>query len=284
MDDDIMDDDINQEELDKLLDYRTPPPTINSQATDDNTGAESNEDYTEQHDAGFSGWSEQQLNDFKVLKKFLSDALIVVDETERCGYSDKPYPKMPRITLEDITGTSRGKKRLSISNKQKCKKTKIDWKNMSAIDFNGYLKTLLLQPSDVNREKIIQQPAVMPTDNVDEMGEFLKQSYNNMIDQETVLMSKQLQLGKDLLVARVRFSQFKIESKSKTTWIQWLDSRTSISDSYAGQLKGLAELVGQFPKLQDLQISYTHMREMIPKIKSVFHSNQKIASEWMERN
>jgi len=321
-----------------LSDYRTPEPVIDSQEETEDRDSQADipneHDIDDEYDVGCSGWSGPQYdnleamkefhsesigipdviitkykcadeveNYFKAVEKFHSDAIAVIEDNIKYGYSDKPYPEMPTINLEQIietvgqsistagqiaekapvekpTGKTKGMKRSSTSNKKECKKAKVDWKNMSAIDFNKYLKTLLRpQSSNANREKVIQQ-SIMPTDNIEEMAVFLKQSYKNIRDDETVLMSKQLQLGKDLLVAQARYSHFKIESKSKTTWAEWLESNTDISVSYARQVKLIAKLVQEFPKLKDLQISFTCMREMMPKIKSVFTSNQKIALEW----
>jgi len=196
--------------------------------------------------------------------------------------SDKQYPKMPTITIEQITGKPRGKKRSSTSNKKVkgCKKTKIDRKNMSAIDFNEYLKTLRRRQSiNVDQEAIIQQ-SVMPTDNVDEMGVFLKQIYSKIEDDETILMNNYLQLGVYLRDAQKRFKLYKKESKDEITWYEWLYENTKISGEKARQLTGLAKLVEEYPKLKDLQISFTCMRAMKTKIESVFKSNPKIALEW----
>src|SRR5271170_1555481 len=168
----------------------------------------------------------------------------------------------------------------STLNKKECRKTKIDWKNMSAIDFNEYLKTLRWPQSiNVDQEAIIQQ-SVMPTDNVDEMGVFLKQKYAKIEDDETILMSNYLQLGVYLRDAQKHFKRYKKESKDKITWYEWLYEKVKIRGEKARQLTGLAKLVEEYPKLKDLQISFTCMRAMKTKIESVFRSNQKIALEW----
>ena len=117
------------------------------------------------------------------------------------GVTDERPPKQPESDLEKlikkgrkrkgktpyaekITGDTTGKKRLSTSNKKGCKETKTDWKNMTPIEFNEYLKTLLRQPSNFNKETIGQQ-SEMPTDSVDKMGDFLKQKYDIIKDDET---------------------------------------------------------------------------------------------------
>src|SRR5271170_5114951 len=121
----------------------------------------------------------------------------------------------------------------STLNKKECKKTKIDWKNMSAIDFNEYLKTLRRRQSiSVDQEAIIQQ-SVMPTDNVDEMGVFLKQIYSKIEDDETILISNYLQLGVYLRDAQKRFKRYKKESKDEITWYEWLYKNTKISGEKA---------------------------------------------------
>jgi DNA replicative helicase MCM subunit Mcm2 (Cdc46/Mcm family) len=185
-----------------------------------------------------------------------------------------------KAPVEKPTGKTKGMKRSSTSNKKECKKTKIDWKNVSAIDFSEYLKTLRRPQSiNVDQEAIIQQ-SIMPTDNVDEMGVFLKQKYAKIEDDETILMSNYLQLGVYLRDAQKRFKRYKKESKDEITWYEWLYEKVKISGEKARQLTGLAKLVEEYPKLKDLQISFTCMRAMKTKIESVFKSNPKIALEW----
>src|SRR5277367_177428 len=123
----------DMEEENKLLqdlsDNRTPEPVIDSREETeedrDSQAAIHNEyDVEDEYDAGCSGWSESQYdnleamkefhsesigvpdviitkykcadeveNYFKAQKKFHSDALVVIEENIKNGYSNKQYPK-----------------------------------------------------------------------------------------------------------------------------------------------------------------------------------------------
>ena len=96
-------------------------------------------------------------------------------------------------------------------------------------------------------------------------------------------MNKQVQLGVYLKEAKKRFDHYKKLSRSKETWYGWLKTKIDMSDSCARQLTGLATLVEEFPRLKDLQISYTRMRELKPKIEATFLENQEIASYWKNK-
>jgi len=52
----------------------------------------------------YTGWTENQVSDFKALRKCHADALAVTEETMIKGVSDKEYPIIPKRTYEQITG------------------------------------------------------------------------------------------------------------------------------------------------------------------------------------
>jgi len=128
-----------------------------------------------------------------------------------------------------------------------------------------YLKTFL-EPHTTNNESDDNQ-SEMPTDDIVKMGEFLKNERIKDEKEETLLLKRKLRIGDYLIAAKRRYSHYKIQTKCKETWGEWLWTTTGINEKSAQQYTSLAELVKQYPKLGQLNISFTHMREMIPKIK-----------------
>jgi len=229
-----------------------------------------------------TAWSENDLVELKEWRKHHADKLAEVEEIIIKGYSEIKCRPKPKRTLEQITGKKNiNYKSKSSKNVSKKPKIVIDWKNMNSIEFGLiYLKTFLKSNTSDNESEDNQTE--MPTDDVAQMGEFLK--YQRIKDEkdETLLLKKKLQLGNYLIIAKGRYLHYKIQTKCKETWDVWLWTTTGINDKSAQQYTSLAELVRQYPKLGQLNISFTRMREMIPKIKKVFIENQSVGSYWKE--
>ena len=76
------------------------------------------------------------------------------------------------------------------------------------------------------------------------------------------------------------FVSEKRECGLKGTWKSWIESFTTICESYSRQLRKIADLVGKYPKLILLGLCYTDVFKMQAKIKSVFAQHIKIARQW----
>jgi len=64
------------------------------------------------------------------------------------------------------------------------------------------------------------------------------------------------------------------------TWSNWLETGTGITVISARQYTDMAKLVKKYPKLGNLRISFTSMRDMKAKIKTTFEENPQIAKYW----
>lgn len=275
---------------DKNENYRNPQPIIPSVSTEGDPYEsmldvsildECNSDIEYRH----TGLSEEQFEDLKVLKKFHVDSMVIIEEYMTKGVSYREFPKRPKKTLEQIIGKKNIHKQLSKSSKNESKRSKSELKDMNSRDFNSYLKQFLPANTNTNKESNKdkqKEQTVMPTDDVNEMGVYIKNFYIEAEKDKTLLLKKKLQLGKYLIQAKARYSHFKVQTKCRDTWSRWLLTQTGINSETAKQYMRIAGLVTDYPKLGDLQITFNDLRNMEKKIKSVFIENQDIKKQWQK--
>jgi len=148
---------------------------------------------------------------------------------------------------------------------------------MNADDFNAYLKTKL--PSTiVSNEQNVEQTEM--NNEEDKMIGDLKDLYAEIIKTETLILKKYMLFGEHLIGFKEYYIRLKIQKLCKERWPEWLLTKTNIKVDSVKQYIGLAEAARIWPKLKELDISFTHMRKILPKIKKTFIVNPNIGEQW----
>jgi len=191
-----------------------------------------------------------------------------ISEKKERGSTEMKIPKMPEIKLNEIF-----RKRPPKTNKNK-----LDIKGMTDVEFDGYLKEMLLSGSTDFQQTDSQ---IMPTQDVEEMCRYLKKNYESLRRKEANLFQDYIKYGTDLAVAKKRFKHYKIQAKCKDKWTVWIENRTGWSSRYTRQLIEVADLVKDYPKLKRLNVKFTEFYDLRKKIVQVFLENEQIRSFWM---
>lgn len=146
------------------------------------------------------------------------------------------------------------------------------FKSYSNDEFNAYLKKLLI----VEIVPDIQDEA-MPTNDIHQMALHLSKCHSLIQDNDKKSLNAKLKLGKKLNRSKKIYAKLK---KKNENWSVWIDKSVNISISYANRCIMLHKLVKEYPKLSQLNISFTELFQMKKKISDVFKENSTIASEW----
>jgi hypothetical protein len=146
---------------------------------------------------------------------------------------------------------------------------------MNAVEFNMYLRGLIVNERDLashdDNNELLTMSAV--ADKLNILHKELKKAGNNSL-------RKAMELGNNLNAAYDKFTAEKRKDGLRDAWKSWIASFTTISESYSRQLRKSADLVAKFPKLVQLGLSYTDFFKLQAKIKSVFAQHIKIGRQW----
>ena len=124
-------------------------------------------------------------------------------------------------------------------------KTKIlTVQNMTADDFNRYLRGLIVDECDSVCDNADKELLTM-SDVADRLNTLNKE----LNDDCNRSLRKAIELGEALNIAYNKFAAEKRESKLEGTWKTWIESFTKISERYSRQLRKMADLIGKYPKL-----------------------------------
>ena len=204
-------------------------------------------------------WSADDLADLKAWQKYGEAIYFYADDQIKKGSSDQDIPKPPKRTLNQIF-------------KKKVIKTK-NFKTMNAFEFSTYLKQFI-KPNESNNE--VDNSEEMPTGSIDLMCAFIKKKYDKI---NISTLNSYIQLGQYFITFKEHFDKIRIETGERKTWEKVLEKETGLKPASVRHYKNLAKLVKKYPRLKNLNISFTKLREMLPKIKIVFR-DQSIAAKW----
>ena len=217
-------------------------------------------------------WSAEKGAQFKEYEKYLAACLEHVHDTRVNGPNKRPYPVKPTFSWKSIIGSKKAKTSTTSEGRRR------DISQMSDEEFNEYLKSLLR-----HNEDIVESTAqLMPTTDLQSMGLYLNNSYSLIKGRETELFKEYLDYGENLTLAKKRFDQLKKENKSQEKWGDWIEKNVKISASYVRRLMQMSRLVNEYPKLKELNISFTELFKIKLKIEEVFTRNHEISTYWKE--
>ena len=146
---------------------------------------------------------------------------------------------------------------------------------MNANEFNNYLKQFIKNDVFINE---VDNSEEMPTDSIYPMCAFIKKKYDKI---NISTLNSYIQLGQYFITFKEHFDKIRIETGERKTWEKVLEKETGLKPASVRHYKNLAKLVKKYPRLKNLNISFTKLREMLPKIKIVFR-DQTIAAEWQK--
>ena len=147
--------------------------------------------------------------------------------------------------------------------------------NMTDIDFDRYLRGLMVDERDACVIGASTELLTMSdvADKINALHKELSKACNNSL-------RKAIELGENLNVAYDKFVAEKRESGLGDTWKNWIESFTTMSESYSRKLRKMADLVGKYPKLIHLGVCYSDFFKMHAKIKTVFAKHVSIANRY----
>ena len=145
---------------------------------------------------------------------------------------------------------------------------------MTANEMNAYLQSL--ECVDVAGEIA----DIMPTSDIMEMANYLKQTYQRINKTESQLLKSYVDFGNNLKLAQERFRLEKRMTKFSQKWGVWIMINANISPSYARKIMQMAELAGKYPKLQKLAVTFKQLYQMRNKIAEIFAKNEHISQQW----
>jgi len=277
---------------DMTQNYRDSKEIINSvEDVNDDILDDSDSERTEYGDSSsvgilhecYTGWSKDESADLMAERKYLTDRLVFIEKVFTKGPADKQGPKPSKRTYEQIMKQRNLMKRAnnsSNSNKNVIKKFKPDWKNMEPNAFSNYLESLIPKENlhlcpDSNED----EEAILPTD-FTEVGPFIKIRIGIIDQTDTKQLKRIIQMGKYLTDAMERFKYYKIKTKLKINWPEWIENEVGIRKSRAQQYRQLSTLVKKYSRLGKVQTNFEHMREMLNKITITFMENPDIGRKF----
>ena len=147
---------------------------------------------------------------------------------------------------------------------------------MTNEEFNCYLLEKCKQFENMNSSETTSK---LPS-NLIEMPEYLNQSYIKLQSMEVTALRGHLELGKRLNLAKGKFDVEKRKKRQKITFGMWIQANTLIKEACARRHREIASLTKEYPKLENLNRSYTEFLKIKNKIKEVFQEDKEIGRKW----
>ena len=227
-----------------------------------------------------SKWTAEQRENMKVCHKY---GLDVIDFVQKCwsqGPTKEKFPESPVISFVDSLRKTNEKDKVSVTFvKKQTKKTKrvVSVNNMSATEFDLYLKSKLFEQNDNFSGKFSKMNS---TNDMKEVVILLKENvrYFNSVDASSLI--KHIEFGRYLIVAKDLFRKEKKNFKLKQSWEKWIVEKIQISPSYVRLHKEVATLCDSYQRLRYLAMTYTELCRLKHKIREVFSTNETIADYW----
>jgi hypothetical protein len=243
---------------------------LNSDTDETASGSVNNE--TETHEC----WTDEQnklMMDTVLYKankiKRLEDEIALIVRARQNGPIDLMYkPKFKRLSkpkdnVEDI---------LFMKKKTIKSKKSVPIRQMTDEDFIKYLNSST--SSEIRIENISDN---MPTDNIVDMGEHLRQSDEIIKNKDKESLNMRLVWGKNLSKAKKIYNARKVKGEY---WDSWITDTLNFSKAYVNRCILMHAFVKKYPKLRKLKLTFTELFKLKKKITEMFERNKKIASEW----
>jgi hypothetical protein len=177
------------------------------------------------------------------------------------GYTELPYPNLPKQKLKDIM-YGKPVKNLKLTSEQ----------------LHDYLSSKLVSNA----------PNTMPNlDNLneetslDDMISLLAEGYSFLEGLNKKVISHYMDYGEWLNVAYAKFDVKKKRGIMKVTWATWLQTFVGISDSYARQLREIATLFGKYKKIRNLGIPFSELLKKKTDIFNMLEENKACGDFWL---
>ena len=177
-----------------------------------------NEDLSDQNCN--SKWTAEQKQNMKVCYKYGLDVIAFVQKCWVQGPTKEKFPESPVISFVNSSRKTNEKDKVLVVKKQtKKRKSDVSVNDMSATEFDIYLKSKLFEQNDnllynfseMNSRKDIEGVVIILKENV---------KYFNSVDSSSLI--KHIEFGKHLIVAKDLFSREKKKYKLKQSWEKWI--------------------------------------------------------------
>jgi len=222
-------------------------------------------------------WTDGDKKKISEYMKYHTDSITYFTERWARGPSDTPPPKDPPYDIKELVMKRKVKARatpMSSDSGKSGKTKKISVSTMTANEMNAYLQSL--ECVDVAGEIA----DIMPTSDIMEMANYLKQTYQRINKTESQLLKSYVDFGNNLKLAQERFRLEKRMTKFSQKWGEWIMINANISPSYARKIMQMAELAGKYPRLQKLAVTFKQLYQMRNKIAEIFAKNEHISQQW----
>jgi hypothetical protein len=148
---------------------------------------------------------------------------------------DKLIPKQPKVTVSKLLHP----KTKAVLNIEK---------------MHNHLVSMIVRQTD--NSKVPDISTVTDNTTLEMMKSALKAGYNCLMRKQKVIMRCSIQYGKWLEAAAVCFKREKKQGKYNGKLAAWLNVNIGISDSYARQLREVARIFGDYPKIACLGMPF----------------------------
>ena len=218
------------------------------------------------------------------MKRCYKYGLDVLASVQKCWVQDptrEKFPESPEISFVDSSKNKNEEDKEPVVKKQtKKRKSDISVNNMSATEFDIYLKSKLFEQHDnllynfskMNSTNDIKRVVIILKENV---------KYFNSVDSSSLI--KHIEFGKYLIIAKDQFSREKKKNKLQQSWEKWIVEKVQICPSYVRQHKEVATLCDSYHRLRNLAVTYTELCRLKNNIREVFSTNELIANYWRVR-
>jgi hypothetical protein len=247
---------------------------LNLNSDTDETASGSSKNETETHEC----WTDEQrklIMDTVLYKankiKRLQDEIALIVRVRQNGPIDLMYKpnftrlSKPKDNVEDIMFMKAGK-----TKKKKVEAVPI--KKMTVEEFIGYLNGLT--SSEISTENKSDN---MPTDNIIDMGKYLRQSHEIIKNKDKESLNLRLVWGKNLSEAKKIYNAKKVKGEY---WDIWITNTLKFSKPYVNRCILMHRFVEKYPKLRNLKITFTELFKLKKKINEIFEKNEETAKKW----
>lgn len=216
----------------------------------------------------WSGWNEEQK---QVISDHFQYTLHRLELINKCWAQGPTHRKdmeqLPKSDLHSVIfhGKSKGK----------AKKTTIA--SMTSTEFHNYLQELLI-PKTLNGSSISDENF----EDEETMVKFLTHRFMLLGVKANSLLSDHVDFGRAIRNAKTLFNCKRKEWSITDKWEKWISLKTGMSNSYVRQHVQVYELISRYPRLRQLNITYTELFKMSKKIDVVF-TDDMIGGFWQTK-
>lgn len=214
--------------------------------------------------APWSQWTEEEKEMINQHFNYFNNMLVLVNQIWESGPSKNRLPKKPSCEITQFLEIGAGHKK---------KKKSDSISDMTGEEFHLYLSAKL--DPVITTETTCKLPS-----NLIDMPEYLDESYIKLRSIEAAALKIHLELGKRLNFAKGKFDAEKRKKRQIITFGMWIQENTKIKEACARRHREIALLTEEYPKLENLNMSYTEFLKIKNKIKEVFQEDKEIGRKW----